>query len=83
MIQFDVHIFQRGWFNHQLEKIREAEKKSEYLLPDTFQSYLLRLGAKDGIFRGVQENTSNKQGVRFGSLGLEDSQRKEPPKSPN
>ena len=20
MIQFDEHIFQRGWFNHQLEK---------------------------------------------------------------
>ena len=25
MIQFDEHIFQRGWFNHQLEKIRPFE----------------------------------------------------------
>ena len=31
MIQFDEHIFQRGWFNHQLEGVtyRTQSKKSE------------------------------------------------------
>ena len=26
MIQFDEHIFQRGWFNHQLEGLIEGYK---------------------------------------------------------
>ena len=29
MIQFDEHIFQMGWFNHQLEKDFPTEKKTK------------------------------------------------------
>ena len=27
--QFDEHIFQRGWFNHQLVKVLERDRKRE------------------------------------------------------
>ena len=30
MIQLDEHIFQMGWFNHQLEKLDDFLKRSNY-----------------------------------------------------
>ena len=32
MIQFDVHIFQMGWFNHQLEMVGPNQLGDESLL---------------------------------------------------
>ena len=40
MIQFDEHIFQMGWFNHQLEKDFPTEKKQN----KTPQDFDLALG---------------------------------------
>ena len=36
MIQFDVHIFQMGWFNHQLEMVGPNQLGDESLLADFF-----------------------------------------------
>ena len=46
---FDVHIFQRGWFNHQLEKVWPGPPKNRPKRPKLGRYMTGGLGVDDGI----------------------------------